>query len=182
MRLALARLCHASDLDSSVVAPRGKDQRRYPHMIAHRAAGRCSFFVLVSLPEGCKASARLDDHEISWIHQWMRFSHFTCNHSGLGSTGDFSLSGLVVGPTVGINFQTDAFVYGAEGDFDGSWIQGGSSNAFCGTNVGFPGGQCDTKSFFISTRRARFSYAADRGAVLRHRRRRSRRCLAWHQQ
>jgi len=61
MRLALARLCHASDLDSSVVAPRGKDQRRYPHMIAHRAAGRCSFFVLVSLPEGCKASARLED-------------------------------------------------------------------------------------------------------------------------
>jgi hypothetical protein len=60
MRLALARLCHASDLDSSVVAPRGKDQRRYPHMIAHRAARRCSFFVL-SLPEGCKASARLED-------------------------------------------------------------------------------------------------------------------------
>jgi hypothetical protein len=35
MRLALARLCHASDLDSSVVAPRGKDQRRYPHTIAY---------------------------------------------------------------------------------------------------------------------------------------------------
>jgi hypothetical protein len=91
----------------------------------------------------------------------MRFSHFTCNHSGLGSTGDFSLSGFVVGPTVGVNFQTDAFVFGAEADFDGSWIQGGSSNAFCGTNVGFPGGQCDTKSFFISTGRARFGYAAD---------------------
>jgi outer membrane immunogenic protein len=84
------------------------------------------------------------------------------NHSGLGSTGDFSLSGFVVGPTVGVNFQTDAFVYGAEADFDGSWIHGGSSNAFCGTNVGFPGGQCDTKSFFISTGRARFGYAADR--------------------
>jgi hypothetical protein len=43
MRLPLARLCHASDLDSSVVAPRGKDQRRYPHMIAHRAAGDVLF-------------------------------------------------------------------------------------------------------------------------------------------
>lgn len=67
------------------------------------------------------------------------------NHSGLGSTGDFSLSGFVVGPTVGVNFQTDAFVYGAEADFDGSWIQGGSSNAFC-ANVGFRGGQCDTSA------------------------------------
>ena len=33
------------------------------------------------------------------------------NNSGLGSTGDFSLSGFVVGPTVGVNFQTDAFVW-----------------------------------------------------------------------
>jgi hypothetical protein len=83
------------------------------------------------------------------------------NHSGHSSTGDFGLSGFVVGPTVGVNFQTDAFVYGAEADFDGSWIHGGSSNAFC-ANVGFRGGQCDTKSFFISTGRARFGYAADR--------------------
>jgi hypothetical protein len=37
-----------------------------------------------------------------------------------------------------------------------------SSSAFCGANVGFPRGQCDTKSFFISTGRARFGYAADR--------------------
>jgi hypothetical protein len=55
------------------------------------------------------------------------------NHSGRGS--------------VGVNFQTDAFVYGAEADFDGSWIHGGSSNAFCGTNVGFPAGNAIPRAF-----------------------------------
>jgi outer membrane immunogenic protein len=84
------------------------------------------------------------------------------NHSGRLLNGDSSLSGFVVGPTVGVNFQTDAFVYGAEADFDGSWIHGEVRNAFCGTNVGFPGDQCDTESFFISTGHARFGYAADR--------------------
>jgi hypothetical protein len=42
--LALARLWHASNLDSSVVAPRGKDERRYPHTIANRPAAAMFFF------------------------------------------------------------------------------------------------------------------------------------------
>src|SRR5262249_35075252 len=34
-----------------------------------------------------------------------------------GSTGNFNVRGFVVGPTIGVNFQTDSFVYGAEADF-----------------------------------------------------------------
>jgi outer membrane immunogenic protein len=83
------------------------------------------------------------------------------NASGLGTTGDFSTSGFLVGPTVGVNFQTDAFVYGVEADFDGSWIDGKNSSAFC-SSVGFGAAQCETKSFWVSTARARLGYAADR--------------------
>ncbi len=68
------------------------------------------------------------------------------NPSGLGSTGNFSTTGFLVGPTVGVNFQTDAFVFGIEGDFDASWLDGKSSSAYCGAVIGFPAGQCETKN------------------------------------
>jgi len=78
------------------------------------------------------------------------------------STGTFSLSGGVVGGTLGANFQTDAFVFGIEGDFDGSWIDGKSSSLYC-ANVGFgAAAQCETRNNWLSTLRARFGYAADR--------------------
>jgi outer membrane immunogenic protein len=86
----------------------------------------------------------------------------SANASGLGSTGSFDMSGYVVGVTVGFNYQVDAFVLGAEADFDASGIDGKSSSAFCST-VGFGGGtQCETKNTWISTLRARIGYAADR--------------------
>lgn len=85
------------------------------------------------------------------------------NTSGLGSTGNFGVTGFLVGPTVGVNFQTDAFVFGIEGDFDGSWLDGKSSSPFCGVSLGFPAGsQCETKNTWLSTVRARVGYAADR--------------------
>jgi outer membrane immunogenic protein len=40
------------------------------------------------------------------------------NFSGLTSTGNFNLTGFLTGPTIGVNFQTDSFVFGAEADFD----------------------------------------------------------------
>ena len=84
------------------------------------------------------------------------------NISGVTSTGNFNLTGFLAGPTVGVNFQADSFVYGAEADFDGSWIDGKKSSPFC-SNVGFgAGAQCETKSFWFSTVRARLGYAADR--------------------
>jgi outer membrane immunogenic protein len=42
-------------------------------------------------------------------------------------TGNFNVSGGLFGGTVGANVQYDAFVFGVEGDFNGSWIKGSSS-------------------------------------------------------
>jgi outer membrane immunogenic protein len=74
-----------------------------------------------------------------------------------GQTGNFSTTGFVGGATLGANFQTDAFVYGAELDFDGSLNDGKVSSPFCST-----GTQCETKNFWFSTLRGRFGYALDR--------------------
>jgi outer membrane immunogenic protein len=84
------------------------------------------------------------------------------NGSGTGSTSDFSVTGGVVGPTIGANFQADAFVFGVEGDFDASWLNGKSSSTFCGS-VGFGNAaQCETKNTWLGTLRGRIGYAADR--------------------
>jgi outer membrane immunogenic protein len=77
-----------------------------------------------------------------------------------GTTGNFNLNGFLAGATVGINFQTDGLVYGAEADFDGSWIDGKVSSPFCSV-----GTSCETKNFWFSTLRARLGYAADRVLV-----------------
>jgi len=74
-----------------------------------------------------------------------------------GQTGNFSVTGFVAGPMIGVNFQTDGFVYGAEADFDGSLMDGKKASPFCST-----GTQCETKSRWIGTLRARLGYAADR--------------------
>jgi outer membrane immunogenic protein len=86
----------------------------------------------------------------------------TNNPSLLGTTGNFNMSGGLVGATVGFNYQVDALVLGAEGDYDASWLDGKSSSPFC-SNVGFgAGAQCETKQTWLSTVRARVGYAADR--------------------
>ena len=93
------------------------------------------------------------------------------NNLAAPNTGNFSTTGFLVGPTVGVNFQTDAFVFGIEGDFDASWLDGKSSSGYCGS--GFPGGgggtlgfgtaaQCETSNSWLGTVRARVGYAADR--------------------
>jgi len=81
--------------------------------------------------------------------------------SGTTSTGTFSTTGFLVGGTVGANYQVDALVFGVEGDFDGSWLDGKSSSAFCGFAFG-PGTQCETKNTWIATARGRVGYAFDR--------------------
>lgn len=72
------------------------------------------------------------------------------------TTGNFGVNGFLVGPTLGVNFQTDAFVFGIEGDFDASWMQGDSGPAVC------LGVQCETKNTWLATLRGRVGYAADR--------------------
>jgi outer membrane immunogenic protein len=82
------------------------------------------------------------------------------NASGLTSTGTFDVNGFLVGPTLGVNFQSDAFVFGIEGDFDPTWISGTSSSAFCTSAL--VGASCKTQSTWLATARARVGYAADR--------------------
>jgi outer membrane immunogenic protein len=84
------------------------------------------------------------------------------NNFAAPNSGNFGVTGFLVGPTVGVNFQTDAFVFGIEGDFDASWLDGKSSNVYCGA-LGFgAAAQCETKNTWLGTVRARVGYAADR--------------------
>jgi len=72
-----------------------------------------------------------------------------------GSTGNFNISGYVVGATIGANYQMDALVLGVEGDFDFDDIQGTNSSVFCPL-------ACQTKNTWLGTVRGRIGYAADR--------------------
>jgi outer membrane immunogenic protein len=72
-------------------------------------------------------------------------------------TGSFNVSGGLVGGTLGVNWQSDWFVAGLEGDFDGSWIDGTAS--VCATFVTV---NCETKNKWLATLRGRVGYAADR--------------------
>jgi outer membrane immunogenic protein len=72
-----------------------------------------------------------------------------------GSTGNFNVSGYVVGATVGANYQMDALVLGVEGDLDFDDIQGTNNSPFCTLT-------CETKNTWLGTARGRVGYAADR--------------------
>jgi outer membrane immunogenic protein len=71
------------------------------------------------------------------------------------STGNFPVSGAMVGGTIGFNFQRDNLVAGIE--FDAGWanIKGNTSNN-CGGLI------CETSNPGIVTLRARLGYAFDR--------------------
>ena len=71
------------------------------------------------------------------------------------TTGNFNVAGPVAGPTLGVNIQADAFVFGVEGDFDASWIKGS-------TNSCAPPVACETENNWLATARARLGYAVDR--------------------
>jgi outer membrane immunogenic protein len=69
-------------------------------------------------------------------------------------TGDFDVSGGVVGGTLGYNYQYQQAVFGVEGDVDWSSIKGTTF-----TNC-VPG--CETRNSWLATVRGRLGYAADR--------------------
>lgn len=75
-------------------------------------------------------------------------------NSSWDSTGSRSISGGLVGGTIGYNYQFGQAVVGVEGDIDWAGISGTTSNA-C------PGG-CKTSDTWLSTVRGRLGYAADR--------------------
>ena len=88
--------------------------------------------------------------------------------SGATSSGYFSTNGGLVGGTVGANFQTDAFVFGVEGDIDWQSVSGTNNNVFCLSGISTTSGGaasgigCETQSDWLGTIRARVGYAADR--------------------
>ena len=91
------------------------------------------------------------------------------NPSGLSSTGNFNVSGGLVGGTAGISGQFGAWVLGVEGDLDWQGLSGTSGSPFCtglitSTAINAPaaGLSCKTQSNWIGTVRARVGYAWDR--------------------
>jgi outer membrane immunogenic protein len=71
-------------------------------------------------------------------------------------TADASLSGGLVGGTLGVNYQMGQAVIGLEGDLDWSNIRGSTSTGIC------TGGSCETRNSWLSTVRGRLGYAVDR--------------------
>ena len=76
--------------------------------------------------------------------------------SGNGASSD-KANGGIVGGTLGANFQTGAFVFGVEGDFDWSGINGSTAGSVCIVT-----GNCQTGNTWLSTLRGRFGFAMDR--------------------
>jgi outer membrane immunogenic protein len=96
---------------------------------------------------------------VSPIYNWTGFYIGVNGGGGFGRsdwtrTGNFDLSGGLVGGTAGYNFQTGPWVFGVEGDIDWSNIKGN-------TVVGCVPG-CQTSNTWLSTVRGRVGYAFDR--------------------
>ncbi len=85
------------------------------------------------------------------------------NPPGLASSGNFNVSGGLVGSTLGANFQSGALVFGVEADLDWTDIKGNVSSATC------PGGGASctfqTENDWLGTVRGRVGYAFDRVLV-----------------
>jgi outer membrane immunogenic protein len=75
--------------------------------------------------------------------------------NAIGSTGDFTVKGWLVGGTLGYNLQTGVWVFGLEGDFDYSNIRG-TETTFCAA----PG--CTTRNTWLGTARGRIGNSFDR--------------------
>ena len=69
-------------------------------------------------------------------------------------TANSKPKGMLVGGTVGYNWQAGAIVYGIEGDFNWSDVKG---DATCAVGI-----TCETKSDWLATFRGRVGYAFDR--------------------
>ena len=76
--------------------------------------------------------------------------------SGGGASSD-KANGGIVGGTLGANFQTGAFVFGVEGDFDWSGINSSTAGSVCIVTA-----NCQAGNTWLSTLRGRFGFALDR--------------------
>lgn len=77
-----------------------------------------------------------------------------------GTSGSASTKpkGGLLGGTIGFNYQTGAWVWGLEGDFDAAWIK----DTATGTGICAAAPGCETKSDWFGTARGRIGYAWDR--------------------
>lgn len=75
--------------------------------------------------------------------------------SPVADTGNFNISGGLVGGTIGYNWQITPWVFGLEGDLDWTNIRGSTNAAACA-------GTCETKNNWLGTVRGRIGYAFDR--------------------
>jgi outer membrane immunogenic protein len=71
-----------------------------------------------------------------------------------GTTGDFDVSGGLIGGTIGYNMQVGQAVWGIEGDLDWADINGSTNCA--------PGLTCETHNDWLGTVRGRLGYALNR--------------------
>lgn len=81
---------------------------------------------------------------------WGR-SHHNFDSAGT-TTGDYNISGGLVGGTLGYNWQTGPVVFGLEGDIDWANIKGSA-------NCPNPAFTCGTKDTWLGTFRGRVGYA-----------------------
>ncbi len=93
------------------------------------------------------------------VYNWTGFYIGVNGGGGWGrsdwtQTGNFDLSGGLVGGTAGYNWQTGPLVFGLEGDLDWSNING---STFVGCVPG-----CKTSNNWLGTVRGRVGYAFDR--------------------
>jgi outer membrane immunogenic protein len=94
------------------------------------------------------------------VYSWTGFYLGINGGGGFGrsawdTTGNFDISGGVVGGTAGYNYQVGQAVFGVEADIDWADIKGSTSSAGC------PFG-CKTSDSWLGTVRGRLGYAADR--------------------
>jgi outer membrane immunogenic protein len=83
---------------------------------------------------------------------WGRSSHTDTNFGN--STGEFGISGGLIGGTLGYNYQVGSWVWGLEGDLDWARIHG-SSGPIAGVNY-------DSYLHWLGTVRGRVGFAFDR--------------------
>jgi outer membrane immunogenic protein len=74
-----------------------------------------------------------------------------------GISSSVSDNGGIVGPTLGVNWQAGALVFGVEGDWDYSGINTGTTATICTFS-----GTCQTGNNWLATLRGRVGYAVDR--------------------
>ena len=79
---------------------------------------------------------------------------------GPATSPDFAVMGGLAGITAGVNLQYQLFVFGFEGDLDWQNVNGNSANGICTAPPN--SAQCQAKSDWLGTFRARAGYAWDR--------------------